>query len=427
LSEQTLNHGYSANLPRDKTANAHLVAQVILHFMVSAWIFSGGFVMFEPSPYEFLFILVLPLALIARVGLHREILSLFAVILIFIPFSMIAVFQTTFFTTTEAMIYTLITIFLFLTSFFVANYVADAPYQRMRIIMKAYVATAVITASVGTLAYLKILPGEEIFTLFGRAKAFFKDPNVYGPFLALPAMFLLQKILLRKSILTLIPALLFGIIAIGVFVSFSRAAWGVLLLSSVIVFVLNFILEADGRQKVHMVILAMIGATIAIIALLGLLSVPSVNELFQERFSAVQSYDAGSTGRFGRQSLAFDMAISNPLGQGPGEFANLIIKSEPHNTYVNVFLLYGWGGGLAFLSVFFLTLKRGIGALMKRSKNRVIMIPLMATFISLLIEAAIIDTDHWRHLFLVIGLIWGVSAGYNRVSDKQMSKKNALV
>jgi hypothetical protein len=28
----------------------------------------------------------------------------------------------------------------------------------------------------------------------------------------------------------------------------------------------------------------------------------------------------------------------------------------------------------------------------------------------LVLESAIIDTDHWRHWFLLVGLIWGVSA-----------------
>jgi hypothetical protein len=36
-------------------------------------------------------------------------------------------------------------------------------------------------------------------------------------------------------------------------------------------------------------------------------------------------------------------------------------------------------------------------------------IPVMATFTMVVAESAIIDSDHWRHFFLLIGLIWGLS------------------
>ena len=45
----------------------------------------------------------------------------------------------------------------------------------------------------GTLGYLGI--GHDLFTRYDRAKALFKDPNVYGPFLILPAMYALQRVL----------------------------------------------------------------------------------------------------------------------------------------------------------------------------------------------------------------------------------------
>ncbi len=413
--------------PRDYSDNSYIVFLPILHFLVGLWIFSGGFVMYEPSPYELLFVLVLPLAVIARVGLYRETLGLLFIILLFIPSAIIAAFQATFLSTLDALIYISITSFLFITSYFVANYVADAPFDRMRIIMRAYLFAALITALIGTLAYLKILPAEDIFLRYGRAKALFKDPNVYGPFLILPAMFMLQKLLFLKFKKAIIPAIFFGILSVGIFVSFSRAAWGVLLLSSVLVFFLSFTLQANAKQKVHMIILAMGGIAIGLVALMGLLSIPSVNKLFMERANIVQSYDGGSTGRFARQTYAFELAQENPLGIGPKEFANLRIKEAAHNTYITTALIYGWGGWLAFFLLFALTIKKGVGVLYKKSKNRIIMIPLVATFIPLVIEAIIIDVNHWRHLYLIAGLIWGVSAGYARLSKKQVNEKISFI
>jgi hypothetical protein len=36
-------------------------------------------------------------------------------------------------------------------------------------------------------------------------------------------------------------------------------------------------------------------------------------------------------------------------------------------------------------------------------------IPVMATFTGVALEGLIIDTDHWRHYYLLLGLVWGLS------------------
>ena len=417
----------SAAPGRDKFANLRAATQPLLHLSVGIWIFAGSFVFIEPSPYEVMFLFVLPIALVARVGLHRGTLNLFNLLVIFTPFALIAAFQSTFISPMDALVYVVVTIFLLFTSYFLSNYVADAPYERMRIVMRAYMLTALLSSLVGTLAYLQLLPGSEFFLRYGRATAMFKDPNVFAPFLILPAMFALQKVLLEKKRGAILPAIFFGVLFIGVFVSFSRAAWGYIIFSSAMVFGLCFWLEANARQKVRMMILALIGSAMLAIAIVGLISIPAVGALFDERASVSQSYDGGENGRFGRQGYAFDLALQHPLGLGPSEFRYLRIKEEPHNTYVNVLHAYGWGGGFAYWVLVVLTLRRGFGALSKRSPNRQIMIPLISAYFPLVIVAGIIDTDHWRHYFLLVGLIWGVSAGYGRVSKAQTGQKMALV
>ncbi len=69
-----------------------------------------------------------------------------------------------------------------------------------------------------------------------------------------------------------------------------------------------------------------------------------------------------------------------------------------------------------------MTLWRAISSLTIPSPNRLLMIPAFATFLPLILEAAIIDIDHWRHLFLVMGVIWGVSAGYD-VFDRKAKER----
>ena len=384
-------------------------ARQMLDVTVSIWIFAGAFVFFEPSPYELAFIAVLLLAGAADIGLFRSTFGILAILVGFLPFALIGVFQVRHAAIADAMIFSLVTVFLLMTSYVVANYVAEATAQRMRVVMLAYTATAVIAALIGTLAYLGLLPGAELFMLYGRAKAMFKDPNVFGPFLILPAMFALQRVLLGSPRQQVLGALVYAVLFIGIFLSFSRGAWGSFAAASLIVLALCFFLEANARDKLRIVILVLIGALGLVIALAGLLSLPAVADLFEVRTQA-QAYDQGETGRFGRQGYAFALALENPFGIGPFEFPNLRIMEDPHNVYVTVLLSYGWGGGALYYLLVGLTLWRAFKGLLRRSPYRLMMIPLFATFSMLVLQSAIIDTDHWRHWFLLVGLIWGISA-----------------
>ena len=401
-------------------------AATLLDWLVAFWIFCGGFVITEPSPYELSFLLVLGVSLFAGFGLHRSTTGLLVLFAGLIPFALLAAFQVKQNNLSDALIFQAVTIFLLFTGYFAANYVADAPQQRMRWIMRAYIATAVISAALGTLGYLGLIPGSEMLTRYGRAKAFFNDPNVYGPFLVLPSMFLLQRVLLGNPRRAIVAGGLFMVLVVGIFASFSRAAWGHLAASAIIVFALVFVLEAQAREKVRMLLIAMTGALLIVVAMAGMLSIPAVSKLFEARASS-QSYDEGETGRFGRQGYAFEMALDNPVGIGPNEFENTRIMELPHNSYVNVLLVYGWGGGLVFYVLIGATVWRGVRFVARGSPNRLLLIPLVGTFIPLAIEAAIIDVDHWRHFFLVAGLIWGVTAAYERVKPGEDSRLSALI
>ena len=59
------------------------------------------------------------------------------------------------------------------------------------------------------------------------------------------------------------------IIVIGVFASFSRAAWGHLAASALMVYLLCFVFVANAREKVRMLILAMVGVLLIGVALGG--------------------------------------------------------------------------------------------------------------------------------------------------------------
>ncbi len=83
-----------------------------------------------------------------------------------------------------------------------------------------------VVALIAILAYFNAIPGAELFKLYDRAKGTFQDPNVFGPFLILPLLFLARGILtnrLRDSKWKIVG---FLIVLFAIFLSFSRAAWG---------------------------------------------------------------------------------------------------------------------------------------------------------------------------------------------------------
>lgn len=398
-------------------------AAKLLDWLVAFWIFCGGFVITEPSPYEVGFLMVLAVAMFAGLGLYRSTLGLMVLVFGFVPFALIAAFQVKHSTIMDALIFQLVTIFLFLTSYVVANYVAEKPQQRTRLIVRAYVATAIISALIGTYGYLQ---GNAALTLYGRAKALFNDPNVFGPFLILPAMYCLQHVLIGKRRDAILGGIAFMILFVGVFASFSRAAWGHLAASAAAVYLLVFFLEAHAREKVRMLMIALAGGMMILVALAGMFSLPAVQRLFEMRATS-QNYDEGETGRFGRQAYAYELALKEPLGIGPYEFRNLRIREEPHNSYVSTLHVYGWGGGFIFILFVGITVWRGVTFVIRPGPNRLLLIPLISTFVPLSVEAAIIDLDHWRHFFLVAGLIWGVTAAYPKILPGEEKRHSALV
>lgn len=417
--------GTFADSPAAREAKAvllHDIARRALDGLVAVWILAGALVFIEPSPYEVAFLGVLAVALVSGVALYRSTLGLLFIFIGFIPFGLISVFQARHTTVSAGLVFVAVTYFLLLTSYFVANYVAESPLRRMRLIVFAYTAAALISAVVGTLAYLHLLPGSDLFLLYGRARAMFNDPNVYGPFLVLPAMYALQRVLMLTGRRAFIAAGIYFMLFVGVFVSFSRAAWGHFAGSSMLVLLLCFFLVAKAHDKVRILILSLVGIAALMVILAGLLSIPAVAQLFEIRTES-QEYDTGATGRFGRQAYAFELALRNPLGIGPQEFGKGPIAEAPHNTYVTVLHVYGWGGGLLYYILVGSTLWMAFSTLARPSPLRPLLIPLTATYAMLVVEAAIIDTDHWRHYFLVAGLIWGVSSairfGPRTLSDPQ--------
>ena len=143
--------------------------------------------------------------------------------------------------------------------------------------------------------------------------------------------------------------------------------------------------------------------------IVALLSIDAVATLFAQRASLHQEYDVGGLGRFARHVLGALLALDRPLGIGPLQF-DKYFPEDPHNTFLNAFMAGGWLAGVCYPTLVVLTLAFGLRAVFVRTPWQQTAIVVYAAYVGTVTESYIIDTDHWRHAFLALGVLWGLIA-----------------
>jgi hypothetical protein len=232
---------------------------------------------------------------------------------------------------------------------------------------------------------------------------------VLGGFLILPALFVLQSVVSDRSGKAFRCALAFGIMAFAILLAFSRAAWGGLILTSAFMLVLIVMTTRSSKERSRIVTMTLVAALLAVALIAVLMSFDSVADMFRQRASFDQSYDEGRFGRFGRHILGADMALDLPFGIGPLQFHHFF-PEDTHNSYLNAFMSGGWLSGVCYPALVFLTVMTGFRHVFVRVPWQRAYLAIFAAFLGTVGESFIIDTDHWRHFFMMLGLMWGMFA-----------------
>ena len=368
--------------------------------------FCGGVVFIEPGPYEV--VGVATLALFAMTGLAlRPALAPLVLLLILLNVGyLLSLFIVV--GKKEAHIWVFVSIFLAGTAVFFAGMLGANTEARLKWLMRGYVTVSIVAALIAIAAYFRLLGGlSDLFLLFGRAKGTFKDPNVFGAFLILPGLLMLQRILRGRRSEVLGAGLALLVLMGGLFLSFSRGAWGQFVFCALVLMVLMFATSNSKSERFRIVLIAVLGLLVLAAFVAALLSIDRVAALFEERATLTQSYDTGRFGRFGRYLLAIQVVLDHPFGMGPLQFN---FPEAPHNTYLNSFVSGGWLGGGAYLTLTLVTLWIGLKYCFVATPWRPTYQAIYAAFVGLVAESVIIDSDHWRHYFLVLGVLWGLMA-----------------
>ncbi len=232
------------------------------------------------------------------------------------------------------------------------------------------------------------------------AQGLFKDPNVFGPFLVPAALVLMEEILaprlLRLGRLTKLLAFL--VLTLGVLFSYSRAAWLNVGIGVVVVLIVLVLRRGAGRQATaaFAIVLTAAAALTAAVALTGSVS------FLQER-AHVQTYDAS---RFGAQVASVHWAERYPFGVGPGQFEKHAGISV-HSTYARALAEEGLPGFIVLLALMLATLGwAGRNAILGRDTYGIGSAALLGAWCGILANSTFVDTLHWRHLWVVAALIW---------------------
>ncbi|PRD41918.1 hypothetical protein C5748_18670 [Phyllobacterium phragmitis] len=402
----TAANGLSSPPAPDRAAVNRALVRLISKAAIGLGVFLSGFVIDEPAPYEIYMAGLIAIWALFGLRISRTAAVLLALLVLFNFGGLISATQMP--DLKSAPLYIAVSLFLAFTAVFFTA-IIEADYHRLSTIFRAYYLAALITSVCGILGYFNAFPGADIFTLYGRAKGAFQDPNVFGPFLILPITWSIHQILtgkLRALPLHLVPLL---VLVFGLFLSFSRAAWGMLAVVMILLPLILAIHNRNNKFRLKLIILAALALLIIGLAIAASLQIPQVAQLFFERAQLVQEYDSDRIGRFARHWYGLVLAVQHPLGIGPLEFGP-IYGEDTHNIWLKAALDYGWLGFAAFLTMTMLTIGMGLRILLRDRPWQPYLICTYVVYLTHVLIGNVIDTDHWRHFYLLIGIIWGCAA-----------------
>jgi hypothetical protein len=390
------------------------------------WLFvaCGAFASIEPSPYELFFVLCL-LAFGARaLTFDRALIPLILGFAIYDAGGILALVP--FVEDRESSTFVAISVYISITAVFFAALIARDPLQRMRTIRSGYVAGGVVASCFAIIGYFDIAGLAEHFTLSARASGTFKDPNVLGSFLAPALVWLTQDLMLKRvRLLRVVVPLLLMLTAL--LLSFSRGAWGVWAASTILMIGLTFLTSDSAALRQRIVALSVLSLIAVAILLAIALSIPAIHDVFLIRASLNQDYDLGETGRFGAQFRSLPMLLDLPFGFGPLQFRQHFSGADPHNVYINAFASYGWIGGLGFAALTAATIYCGWRLVFQRTPLQTQAIAVWSCLFIQMAQGFQIDTDHWRHLFLLFGALYGLAAAERRYRISTEPQRRAIV
>src|SRR5450631_3328422 len=373
---------------------------------------SGAIVFIEPSPYE---LVTLAAAIIfSATGLRLRLVFMPLLLLLFLLNIGYSIGAIPFLDKSEVSNWIATSWYMAVTVMFFAMVISEDTAARLDMLRRGLIVGAVIAATSGIAGYFNLVPGgHDLLTLYERARGTFKDPNVLGAFLILPALFALQSVVSDRFGKSFRSAVALGIMSLAILLAFSRAAWGGLVITAAFMLALMVLTSPSRAQRSRIIMTSVVAIVIVVMLIAVLLSFDSIAEMCKQRASFDQSYDEGRFGRFGRHILGADMALDLPFGIGPLQF-NKFFPEDTHNSYLNAFMSGGWLSGVCYPALVFLTVILGFRHVFVPVPWQRTYLAIFSAFLETVGENFVIDTDHWRHFWMMLGAMLGMFVAAQR-------------
>jgi hypothetical protein len=384
----------------------------VLDGVFAVFAFAGLIGYIEPSPYDFVSLIAMPMFFLSGFRIHSVQVFIMALWIIFLICGFIALLP--YWDESETLIYQFQSLYLVLTVLCFTLYFGEHSVHRADLCMKGYTLGAFVCATVSVLAYFNIVHvGTAPFIVEGgRVAGTFKDPNVFGSYLIPGIVFLFQGLLISAGRLRILSLGALAILITGVLISYSRGSWGAAIFSVLMLIVASFVTAQTATLRRRIAIMTFLGVGAAVLFLVVLFSQENIRDFFLQR-AQMHDYDEGSTGRFGNQLHAIPMLLDLPWGFGPLRFRKFF-SLEPHNSYIGGFANDGWLGGLAWILIVLTTCFIGFRLMFVASPYRRVAQGVFPGLLALFLQGFQIDIDHWRQLYLFSGMIWGFEGARRR-------------
>ena len=276
---------------------------------------------------------------------------------------------------------------------------------------------------------LTALPWRETLQIGDRFMGWFKDPNVMAAYLVPGILYALVALASAETRRPAIPwALLAGCLALMFSWTVSRGAL-VSLVSALVAF-----LPMSWRMRRHFGLTLLSGLLVVGIAsgiwlepLVSVLQHEAVREVHLDAVapetrepdagpqpsSVLHRFAGGDPGRINNYRAGLQVAIHHPLGVGPGNYEQHAIEfriaDEPfamaaHSLYLRTLVETGVLGFVSFM-IFLAGMGRQLANRIRMCPDDCLPLFLMASLFAVLVHSLLIDSLHWRHFWVLLGLV----------------------
>lgn len=377
----------------------------LLYWLLTLAVGSSFYVMVEPAPTDLVFlILFVATLMVRRLRFPIDLNPVLGIgLLVFVAASVLSVLWSR--DMERGIFYLSVTLYLLASWYVVVMLLANYGQPLWDLLLRAFLIAATIVALIGLVSHFTTVL-QDVLGLppaYGgeRSLGTFKDPNVYAPFLCVALLLVINRMVSRGFSLFLI--VLFCLFSVEILAAFSRGAYVNLAVMLVVFFALQLFVVRRRDWLTRSLALLAVAAVMVLPASALFLETSGLDDFLTSRLQ-LQVYDEK---RFDTHELAFTAIGDAPSGIGPGQ-SDILLPQSPHNLYLRVAIENGILAAIGFFTFLTFVLWICLRGSLRRGPFRDLYVCCLAILAGTLVNSLVIDSLHWRHLFLFLAVPVGL-------------------